>query len=111
MMAGYCASKAGVSALFESLRVELAPLGIDVSIICPGWIRTPLTTNIAVPHPYMMEVDFAVARIIKAIRRKKHYLIFPPSAAWQVRLLRWLPGRLSDWLIRRKFAQLQKQKS
>src|SRR5947199_122165 len=62
MMAGYCASKAGVSALFESLRVELEPLGLHVTIICPGWIRTPLTTSIDVPQPYMMEVEFAVAQ-------------------------------------------------
>jgi NAD(P)-dependent dehydrogenase (short-subunit alcohol dehydrogenase family) len=110
LMAGYCASKAGVSALFESLRVELAPLGIAVSIICPGWIRTPLTQHIVVPQPYMMEVDFAVARIIEAIRQKRPSLAFPPHAAWQVRLLRWLPARVSDWIVRRKFAQMQKQK-
>src|SRR5262249_50285247 len=81
MMAGYCASKAGVSALFEALRVELTPLGIDVTIVCPGWIRTPLTSNIAVPQPYMMEVDYAAARILAAIRQRRTYLVFPPQAA------------------------------
>ena len=110
MMAGYCASKAGVSALFDSLRVELTPLGIAVTTICPGWIRTPLTSNIAVPQPYMMEVDYAVGRMVKALRRRKPFIAFPPAAAWQVRLLRWLPCRLSDWLVRRKFAQLMQQK-
>lgn len=109
LMAGYCASKAGVSALFESLRVELEPLGLHVTIVCPGWIRTPLTTSIAVPQPYMMEVDYAAGRIVESIRRKHHRLVFPFSAAWQVRLLRWLPPRLSDWLIRRKFKQMMKR--
>jgi len=108
-MAGYCASKAGVSALFESLRVELEPLGLHVTIICPGWIRTPLTTSIDVPQPYMMEVEFAVARMVEAIRRKRRRLVFPPNAAWQVRVLRWLPPGVSDWLVRRKFAKLQKR--
>lgn len=107
LMGGYCASKAGVSALFESLRVELEPLGIAITIVCPGWIRTPLTTSIAVPQPYMMEVDVAVARIIEAIRRKKRRLVFPPHAAWQVRVLKWLPSGISDWLVRRKFEQLR----
>jgi NAD(P)-dependent dehydrogenase (short-subunit alcohol dehydrogenase family) len=110
LMAGYCASKAGVSALFDSLRVELTPLGIAVTTICPGWIRTPLTTNIEVPQPYMMEVDYAVGRMVRALRRRRPYIAFPPRAAWQVRLLRWLPCGLSDWLVRRKFARLMQQK-
>src|SRR5207237_8017472 len=99
-MAGYCASKAGVSALLEALRVELAPLNVSVTIICPGWIRTPLTSNIAVPQPYMMEVHYAVARMVEAIRTRRPHLAFPPAAAWQVRLLRWLSASPTDWLVR-----------
>jgi NAD(P)-dependent dehydrogenase (short-subunit alcohol dehydrogenase family) len=106
MMAGYCASKAGVSALFESLRVELEPLGIAVTIVCPGWIRTALTSNIDVPQPYMMEVGYATGRILDAIRRRRRRLVFPPHAAWQVRLLRFLPAGLSDWIIRRKLKNI-----
>src|SRR5262249_24234672 len=56
-MAGYCASKAGVAAMMDSLRVELRPHGIDVTTICPGWIRTPLTDNIDVPHLFLMPVE------------------------------------------------------
>src|SRR5262245_30878742 len=110
MMAGYCASKAGVSALVEALRVELTPLNIAVTTICPGWIRTPLTTNIAVPQPYMMEVDYAVTRMVEAIRTRRSHLAFPPAAAWQVRVLRWLPAGLSDWLIRQRMRRLAKSK-
>ena len=110
LMAGYCASKAGVSALCESLRVELAPLGIAVTALCPGWIRTPLTKDIAVPQPYMMEVDYAVGRMLKAMRAQRPHAAFPRRAAWLVRLLRWLPARLSDWLVRRKFERMMQQK-
>ena len=39
--AAYCASKAAVSAFFESLRLDLRPRGIDVTIIHPGFIKTP----------------------------------------------------------------------
>jgi NAD(P)-dependent dehydrogenase (short-subunit alcohol dehydrogenase family) len=108
MMAGYCASKSGVSALAEALRCELEPIGVDVTIVCPGWIRTPLTSNIDVPQPHMMEVGPAVARILKAVRKRRAFLAFPAWAAWQVRLMRWLPSRLSDWLVRRRLAALQK---
>jgi short-subunit dehydrogenase len=43
--AAYCASKAAVSAMFESLRLDLKPRGIDVTIIHPGFIKTPLTAG------------------------------------------------------------------
>ena len=43
--AAYCASKAAVSAMFESLRLDLKPHGIDVTIIHPGVIKTPLTAR------------------------------------------------------------------
>ena len=41
-MASYNATKAGVVALSETLRFELAPWGIDVSVVCPAFFRTNL---------------------------------------------------------------------
>lgn len=100
-MAGYCASKSGVNALMEALRVELAPVGLTLTTICPGWIRTPLTENIDVPKPYLMDVDYAAGQIVEAIRRRKSFFAFPRSSLRRVRLLRWLPDRWSDWLVGR----------
>jgi short-subunit dehydrogenase len=108
-MAGYCASKAGVSALMDSLRVELEPLGLIVTTLCPGWIRTPLTSNIETPQPYMMEVDHAVAQMVKAIRKGRAHLAYPRPAAFQVRLMSWLPCRVSDWLVRKRLEKLARQ--
>jgi short-subunit dehydrogenase len=105
-MAGYCASKAGVSALMEALRVELRPLGVVTTTVCPGWIRTPLTENIDVPHLFMMEPDEAVRRILAAVRRRRPFLAFPGPSVRRVRLLRWLPAGPSDWLIGRMMAAL-----
>jgi NAD(P)-dependent dehydrogenase (short-subunit alcohol dehydrogenase family) len=98
-MAGYCAAKAGVNSLLEGMRIELRPRGIHVTIVCPGWIRTPLTANIKVPQPYMMDVEYAAGRIVEAIRRKREFFAFPGPARRRIRLLRWLPCRLSDWLV------------
>jgi NAD(P)-dependent dehydrogenase (short-subunit alcohol dehydrogenase family) len=103
-MAGYCASKAGVSALMEALRVELAPLGVAVTTVCPGWIRTPLTENIDVPHPFLMDPQDAVRHILGAVRRRRAFFAFPAPTVRRVRLLRWLPARPSDWLVRRMMA-------
>jgi len=43
MAGGYCATKAGLIALSESLHAELGPKGIKVQVVCPGFVRTPLT--------------------------------------------------------------------
>jgi short-subunit dehydrogenase len=98
-MLAYCASKSGVNAFLEGLRVEVKPYNIVVTIICPGWIKTPMTTNIRGPRWHMMEADAAAKIIVGAIRRRKTFFAFPRSLAWQLRLLRWLPAAISDWLI------------
>jgi NAD(P)-dependent dehydrogenase (short-subunit alcohol dehydrogenase family) len=108
-MAGYCASKAGLSALLDSLRVELKPEGIAVTTVCPGWVRTPMTAKIDTPMPGILEVEDAARRILDAIRRRKAHVAFPPSSAIRVRLLRWLPAGLSDWLIGRLLGKHQQR--
>jgi NAD(P)-dependent dehydrogenase (short-subunit alcohol dehydrogenase family) len=110
-MAGYCASKAGVVALLEALRVDLRPFGIVTTTICPGWIRTPLTENIDVPHPFLMDPDAAVGRILGAVRRRKTYFAFPRPSLRRMRLLRWLPPGPSDWLVRRLMAAFARKQA
>ena len=105
-MAAYCAAKSGLNALMDSLRVELQPRGIGVTTICPGWIRTPMTANLDLAMPDIMEVETASRLILEAIRRRRPFYAFPRSSARRVRLLRWLPAGLSDWLIRRMLARM-----
>jgi NAD(P)-dependent dehydrogenase (short-subunit alcohol dehydrogenase family) len=102
LMGAYCASKAGVNALMDALRVELRPWGIAVTVICPAWIRTPMTDNAKLPASVKkLEVEAAVSLMVEAIRRKRPYLAFPAGAVWQMRLLRYLPRPLSDWMTGR----------
>src|SRR2546430_8186807 len=54
--AAYCASKAAISSFFEALRIDLKGSGVDVTIIHPGFVKTPLIANI-IHTPYVMEVD------------------------------------------------------
>lgn len=105
MMAGYCASKAGLNALLDGIRVEVQPRGVAVTTICPGWIRTPLTDNIGVPKPHLLEVDDAARRIVAAVRRGLPFYAFPGPMVRRVRLLRWLPCGLGDWALRRMLAR------
>jgi short-subunit dehydrogenase len=110
-MAGYCAAKAGVNALMESVRIEVRPYGIAVTTICPGWIRTPLTANINVPQPYLLTVEKAAERIVTVIGSRRPFYAFPAVAAWQVAVLRWLPARLSDWLLNRRLRALENRQA
>lgn len=107
-MGGYCASKAGVNGLLDSLRVELRPQGIAVTTICPAWIRTPLTTPLGLPDKELMEVEDAVRIIVAGLRRRKPFLAFPTRSAWQARLLRYTPLSISDWLIRQWMRKMKK---
>jgi NAD(P)-dependent dehydrogenase (short-subunit alcohol dehydrogenase family) len=105
-MLGYCASKAGLNALLEGLRVELRSFGITVTTICPSWVRTPLTAKVSVPQSAMLDVGHATRLIVEAIRRKRAFYAFPAAAARQVRLLRWLPCGLSDSLTLHAFRRM-----
>jgi short-subunit dehydrogenase len=100
-MGGYCASKAGLNALLDALRVELRPCGIAVTTLCPGWVRTPMTEKVPVPESDKMEVEDAARRIVAALAARKSFIAFPATQANRLRLLRFLPRRLADWLIAR----------
>ncbi len=94
----YSASKAAVSTLFESLRVDLRRSGVTVTTIHPGFIRTPMTANRKKKLPFLLEVDDAACRIIRAIERRARTYAFPWQLASLVRVIRHMPGRLYDRL-------------
>ena len=92
----YSASKAAVSTLFESLRVDLRKSSIDVTTIHPGFIRTPMTANRKKKLPFLLEVDDAARRIIRAIERRARTYAFPWQLAGLVRLLKHFPNAIYD---------------
>lgn len=99
--AAYCASKAAVSAMFESFRLDLEPRGIDVTIIHPGFIKTPLTAGRTARLPWLMEVDVAVSKILRAIEKRKKSYAFPWQLATIVRAGMIMPNFMYDWISRR----------
>jgi|SRR5438270_9871082 len=99
--AAYCASKAAVSAFFESLRLDLQPTGIDVTIIHPGFIKTPLTAGRQAKMPFLMELDQAVEKMISAIERHKKSYAFPWQLATIVRLGMIMPTFMYDQISRK----------
>lgn len=99
--AAYCASKAAVSAFFESLRLDLQPRGIDVTIIHPGFIKTPLTAGRHAQMPFLMELNDAVKKIIHAIEKRRKSYAFPWQLATIVRAGMIMPIFMYDWISRR----------
>ena len=95
--AAYCASKAGLSAFFESLRIDLRGTGVDVTIIYPGFVRTPLTAR-HTKMPYLMEIEYAARKIVRAIETGKSSYSFPWQLANFVRAGLLFPISFYDWL-------------
>lgn len=99
--AAYCASKAGLSSFMESVRLDLRNTGVDVTIIHPGFIKTPLTEGRQANMPYLMELDEAVEKIVTAIEERKKSYAFPWQLASIVRLAMIMPNFMYDWIASR----------
>ena len=94
--AAYSASKAGMTAFFESVRLDLKHSGVDVTIVQPGFIRTPLTSGRTNKMPFLMELDDAIPLFLKAIEKKKKFAAFPWQLATLVRAGKLMPAWLYD---------------
>jgi short-subunit dehydrogenase len=99
--AAYCASKAAVSSFFESLRLDLEPRGIDVTIIHPGFIKTALTAGRSAKLPYLMELDDAVGKMVRAIEKRHKRYSFPWQLATIVRVGMVMPIWMYDRISRK----------
>ncbi len=97
----YCATKAALINLGESLKVELEPKNIDVKIICPGFVKTPLTDKNDFPMPMIIEADEAARAIAKGLTSKSFEIHFPKKFTFIMKILRVLPNSLYFWLSRK----------
>lgn len=98
----YGASKAGLSYLAESLRLDLAKHRIDVSLIEPGFVKTPLTDQNNFSMPFLLEVSTAAKLMAKGIEQRKELIRFPTRLMLFLRLFGLLPKQVWAWLINRK---------
>jgi short-subunit dehydrogenase len=99
--AAYCASKAAMTALFESLRVDLKNSGVSVTTIHPGFIKTPLTAGREKRMPFLMELPDATAKIVRIIERKKKIAAFPFPLSTLVRAGQMFPAWFYDRIASR----------
>jgi NADP-dependent 3-hydroxy acid dehydrogenase YdfG len=97
---GYCASKAALKALAEGLRAPLAAEGVGVSLVMPGFVRTPMNEGRGFPTPLRLEPDRAARLIRRGLERERFLIVFPRALFWGSRLLNLWPG-LADALALR----------
>lgn len=93
---GYGASKAALSYMAQSLRADLAAEGIDVVVVSPGFVKTPLTERNDFPMPFLVSPEDAAARITSGLARGRNEIEFPRRFTWMLRLLGALPRPLVD---------------
>ncbi|MFC7050621.1 SDR family NAD(P)-dependent oxidoreductase [Emcibacter nanhaiensis] len=97
----YSTSKACVKAYGEALRGAYWSEGIEVNVICPGFVESRITRRNKFPMPFFMSAEKAARIIRKALRKNKARITFP----WQTRLMfggavRLLPASLMDRFLR-----------
>ncbi len=95
----YSASKAAVRYYGEALAGKLKPHGVRVSVICPGWIVTPLTDRNDFPMPFLMSAARAATRIQRGLATGKTLLLFPRRLGLPLLLLAALPHALRRALL------------
>ena len=97
----YGASKAAVRVLGEALRGDYMPSGVIVSVICPGFVTTPMTARNRFHMPFLMTAERAAEIIARGLARGKARIAFPWPMYALARLIAALPSALVDLFIGR----------
>ncbi|WP_308910313.1 SDR family NAD(P)-dependent oxidoreductase [Pseudokordiimonas caeni] len=99
--AAYGASKAALINMAEALRPELAREGLDLRLVNPGFVATPLTDRNEFEMPFLIDADTAALSIHKGLRGKRFEITTPRRFAFLMKILRLLPAGLFFSLTRR----------
>ena len=95
----YGATKAALINLAETLYLDLAPKGLGVHLICPGFVATPLTAKNEFAMPALIPATQAAHEIVAGLERGEFEIHFPKRFTRLVKLLRLLPYRWYFWLV------------
>ena len=100
----YGASKAAIAYMIRTLRVDLFREHIDVSLVCPGFVKTPLTDRNDFPMPFRVSVEDASNAIRRGIQKRRLEIHFPGRFTYFLKMLSLVPEylwiRMSQRLIR-----------
>ena len=96
----YCASKAGVRAYGESLRPALAPFGVAVTVVCPGFFDSAMTERFKGHTPLLCSTERAAAIVKRGVDRRAARVEFPWLLVLGLRLADLIPTVFGDWIMR-----------
>jgi short-subunit dehydrogenase len=96
----YCASKAALKAYGEAMRGWLAPEGIAVNVVLPGFVQTPMSDRFPRAKPWLMSPERAATLMREGLERNRARIAFPRLLAWGMWWLSVLPAALSQWIVR-----------
>jgi short-subunit dehydrogenase len=89
----YCASKSALTSFTESLHFEMKRKNVRVTLVSPGFIKTPMTDQNDFPMPMIKSPEFAAEKIYNGLVVKKYFEIhFPKAFTYIMKLLRILPN-------------------
>jgi len=92
---GYCASKSALTSYAESLYFDMKRYNVRVSVISPGFIKTPMTDQNDFPMPMIKSAEFAANEIFKGLTQSKVFEIhFPKQFTFIMKVLKIMP----NWL-------------
>ena len=95
----YCASKAALKVYGEAMRGWLAPQGIAVNVVMPGFVRTPMSDRFPGAKPFLMEPERAATLIRRGLERNRARIAFPGRLAFAMWFLSVLPAKVSQWMV------------
>jgi short-subunit dehydrogenase len=97
----YCASKAAVRIWGEALRGDLWAEGIEVAVICPGYVRSRMTAGNRFRMPLLMDSERAAHIVAKGLARNRGRIAFPWRLHALLQFVTWLPIGWTERLTRR----------
>ena len=97
---GYGPSKAALTNFAESIYFDFKKYGVRVSIISPGFIKTPLTDKNEFPMPFLKTPDYAAEKIFNGLVKSNVFEVhFPKGLTLTLKFLRILPYKIYLFLV------------
>jgi short-subunit dehydrogenase len=79
----YVGTKAGLASFAEAMAIRMARYGVDITLVAPGFIDTPMSRSLTDPRPFLIDADTAAEIIIRRIARGAWRIVLP----WQFQII------------------------